>query len=177
MPQYNYILREREFLRNNEPTYKIGKTTQEPNTRLKGYPKGSEIIIFCEVHDCNHIETILIWKFNEKFKRRHEYGKEYFSGDINEMKYVFLQIVNNNIQQNVKYDLSQFVKDGKRLNKPKIISRNNSQTYEKHNKNILKKNDHTTNMETIYNIIGTTISKTGKQRQIILNGETTNFYI
>jgi len=53
--------------------------------------------------------------FNEKFKRRLEYGKEYFSGDINEMKYLFLQIVNN-IQQNVKYDLNQFVKDEKRLN-------------------------------------------------------------
>jgi len=32
-----YIIREREFLRLNEPVYKIGMTTQELNSRLSGY--------------------------------------------------------------------------------------------------------------------------------------------
>jgi len=44
--EYLYILREREFLNLRNPIYKIGKTRQEPNSRLSGYPKGSEIYAF-----------------------------------------------------------------------------------------------------------------------------------
>jgi len=38
---YVYLLREREFIDLDEPIYKLGKTIQQPNTRLAGYPKGS----------------------------------------------------------------------------------------------------------------------------------------
>ena len=30
----------------NENIFKIGKTTQTPNSRLGGYPKGSEVYIY-----------------------------------------------------------------------------------------------------------------------------------
>lgn len=56
MPQYIYLIREREFIRFNEQTYKVGKTKNDPNTRLSGYPKGSEVILFELVLDCDMIE-------------------------------------------------------------------------------------------------------------------------
>lgn len=92
--QYVYLLREREFLRLNEHTYKIGKTTQIPDSRLSGYPKGSEVYLFEEVSDCYHAEKIIIERFDKKFKRQSKYGREYYSGDIKKMKMVFRNICN-----------------------------------------------------------------------------------
>jgi regulator of replication initiation timing len=86
MPQYIYLIREREFIRLNEQTYKIGKTKNEPNTRLSGYPKGSEVLLFESVLDCDTVERKIIERFREKFKLETDYGAEYFSGDPQEMK-------------------------------------------------------------------------------------------
>lgn len=85
MPQYIYLIREREFIRLNEPTYKIGKTKNEPNTRLSGYPKGSEVLLFESVLDCDSVERKIIERFRERFKLENDYGAEYFSGDAQEM--------------------------------------------------------------------------------------------
>ncbi len=43
---YVYLIQPREFIRLNEQTYKIGKTTQEINKRMYGYPKSSKVILF-----------------------------------------------------------------------------------------------------------------------------------
>ena len=95
MLQYVYIVRPREFIRLNEETYKIGKTTQPPNSRLAGYPKGSEVLAFISVNDCSAMETKIKERFIVLFTQRKEYGVEYFHGDIDHMLKVFMDIVSN----------------------------------------------------------------------------------
>lgn len=83
--QFIYLIREREFIRLKENTYKIGRTKQEPNSRLNGYPKNSEVLLFIKVHNCDLMENILINIFKKKFIQKKEYGREYFAGDKNQM--------------------------------------------------------------------------------------------
>lgn len=85
MSQYIYLIREREFLRLNENTYKIGKTRCEPNTRLNGYPKGSEVVLFHKVNNCDDAENRILSRFRKHYVQKTEYGVEYFEGDVNEM--------------------------------------------------------------------------------------------
>lgn len=82
---YIYLLREREFIRLNEETYKIGKTKQSPEKRFVTYPKGSEIYILLKVDNCDESEKILLELFKKKFKHRTEYGEEYFGGSVDWM--------------------------------------------------------------------------------------------
>lgn len=80
-----YLLREREFIRLEEDTYKIGKTTQSLR-RFKGYPHDSHILIVLEVDLVTKTETRLIRLFKKTFEHRPQYGNEYFTGDPREMK-------------------------------------------------------------------------------------------
>ena len=82
---YIYLIREREFIRCDEPTYKIGRTQQKPFVRFSQYPSGSEIILFVLVDDCFSAEKQLINTFKKSFTHKKEYGNEYFSGDVKEM--------------------------------------------------------------------------------------------
>lgn len=94
--EYIYLLREREFIRLQEETYKIGRTSQDPNRRMVKYPKDSEIILIIAVRKSVEIETKLIRLFKKRFIHRPEYGNEYFSGDANEMiEVIFANCVNN----------------------------------------------------------------------------------
>ena len=83
---YIYLLQEREFVRLNEPTYKIGRTMQTLENRFRNYPKGSHVIITFIVEDCFAMESILINLFNKNFIKKTEYGNEYFYGDVKLMK-------------------------------------------------------------------------------------------
>jgi hypothetical protein len=94
MSEYVYMIREREFIRMKEHTYKIGKTRQEPNTRLTGYPKKSKVIIFVEVDNCTIVENKIKEKFTKLFTQKRAYGTERFNGDPNEMLTEFMNIVN-----------------------------------------------------------------------------------
>jgi hypothetical protein len=63
--------------------YKIGKTTQiDPNKRLCRYPQYSTVkyTVFCNNADL--FEDIAMRKFKSIFKRRMEFGLEYYEGDI-----------------------------------------------------------------------------------------------
>jgi hypothetical protein len=92
---YIYLIREREFLRLGEETYKIGKTLKEnPNDRIKNYPKGSELILVLKVLDCNICETRLINRFKKEFIQKKEYGKEYFEGSTDEMIEIIISLRN-----------------------------------------------------------------------------------
>jgi hypothetical protein len=83
---YIYLIKEREFVRIGEDTYKIGRTQQNPPTdRLLQYPSGSEIILLTIVDDCFSVEKQLIKVFKQKFIHKKEYGNEYFNGDVKEM--------------------------------------------------------------------------------------------
>lgn len=97
---YIYLLREREFIRLNEPTYKIGRTQQNPYDRFSSYPKGSEIILFVLVDDCKTTENKLINIFKKTYIHKKEYGNEYFNGDVKDM----IKTINSvlfNIQDNI----------------------------------------------------------------------------
>jgi hypothetical protein len=84
---YIYLLREREFIRINEPTYKIGKTSQDnPYGRITDYPKDSKLEMVISTQDCHTAERALITLFRNKFKIMRCYGCEYFNGDVNVMK-------------------------------------------------------------------------------------------
>lgn len=93
---YIYLLRTREFARMQESVYKIGKTTQEPNNRLQGYPPKSEIILVLRVHDCHAMETILLRVFRRDFVYRREFGAEYFEGDPDQMCQCIVKTVYEN---------------------------------------------------------------------------------
>ena len=83
--EYVYLLREREFVRLNEPVYKVGRTKQAPNERFNGYPKGSEIELYVRVNDSATIEKQIIQTFKRDFIHKKDYGNEYFEGTAKEM--------------------------------------------------------------------------------------------
>ncbi len=95
MTQYCYIVQEREFIRLNEPTYKIGKTTQSFDKRFGQYPNGSVAKIMKSVDNCHKCEKVIIKIFDEKFKKMVYYGNEYYQGVYVEMEKEFLNIVDN----------------------------------------------------------------------------------
>lgn len=96
---YVYLIREREFVRNNEQTYKLGKTTQLPNSRLAGYPKGSEVILFIDVSNCHDTEKRLMEQFDGLYKQKKEYGREYYEGDLNNMKRTFFNVIEKEFKE------------------------------------------------------------------------------
>jgi hypothetical protein len=93
---YVYIIREREFVRLNENTYKVGRSKQvDIIDRFDKYPKGTEIICFFSVSDCIDCEAEIIKQFTELFSLQKDYGTEYFQGNVNEMLNVVVKIINN----------------------------------------------------------------------------------
>lgn len=85
MANHIYLIREREFIRLNEPTYKLGKTEQDGLKRSAQYPKGSSIEIHLHVNDCHTAERDLLEIFRHTFIPMTEYGAEYFKGDVQAM--------------------------------------------------------------------------------------------
>ena len=76
-----YLLQEREFIKTNEPIYKIGKTKQERLKRITNYPNGTKLVIQIECNDCDTYEKLLITKFKKEFIHKNDIGNEYFYGD------------------------------------------------------------------------------------------------
>lgn len=69
---YIYLVRTREFKSLNRPVYKVGRTSQCPDTRitrLHKYTKGSEIylIVQCHVNDVSLIEKEILEQFCKKW--------------------------------------------------------------------------------------------------------------
>jgi hypothetical protein len=103
-PQYIYLLQEREFIKTKENIYKIGKTTQPNNERLKQYPKGSSLLLQSICSDCHNIEKNLIKIFKNKFKQRIDIGTEYFEGDYKQMICYINDIINLECISNISDD-------------------------------------------------------------------------
>ncbi len=82
---YIYLIQEREHIRLNEPTYKIGKTHQKPGARMGAYPKDSSLKIMLNFDNCDTAERQLLAMFKTQFIHKPEYGHEYFSGDVKQM--------------------------------------------------------------------------------------------
>lgn len=92
---YIYLIREREFLDSNQNIYKIGRTSQECDNkirRLQNYKKGSQIVLVIEVDNNNVIslETNIKREFEKEFTS-HSDGFEYFEGNVNQMKNIMIK--------------------------------------------------------------------------------------
>lgn len=87
-----YLIQLREFVRNNEPVYKIGKTTQNGLARV---PKGSVLLMQTICCDCTACKTKLIHLFKTKYIQRTEYGREYFEGNAASMKRDIFEVTND----------------------------------------------------------------------------------
>lgn len=97
--EFIYLLREREFIRLNEETYKVGKTTQPRLKRFDQYPNGSEVLFFRCIKDCNKIESIVIQELKKSFKIMKCYGNEYFNGNFYDMIYIINDIIDKEQKQ------------------------------------------------------------------------------
>ncbi len=91
--EYIYLFKEREFIKTNEPIYKIGKTKQPCLTRLKNYPNGTILLFQINCKDCDAYEKILISKFKEKFIQIKDLGNEYFKGNYFEMIEIIYNLI------------------------------------------------------------------------------------
>lgn len=90
-PGHVYIIQLREFINSGENVYKIGRSASVAN-RLKAYPKGSHIHMIMQCNDNVACERELKSVFDNKFKVRREYGREYYAGDISDMKKEFIAV-------------------------------------------------------------------------------------
>ena len=95
--EHIYVIQEREFIRLNEKTLKIGKTAAGHDNdgilkRLKQYPKGSTTHAVFEVKNCTIAEKELMNNLinHPECIQMREYGLEYFNvGDTDK----FIDIV------------------------------------------------------------------------------------
>ena len=83
--EYIYLLQEREFIKTNEPIYKIGKSKQENLKRICNYPNGTKLIFQTICNNCDILEKKLIAIFKTKYELQKEIGLEYFKGNYKEM--------------------------------------------------------------------------------------------
>lgn len=87
---YLYIIKERKFVKSNEPVYKIG-CTGDIKKRFNQYPKNSRLVFYIADEDFRKNEKRWIDKLNNNIhlKKRKDIGLEYFEGNyiiiINEL--------------------------------------------------------------------------------------------
>jgi hypothetical protein len=143
MGGYVYLLREREFIRLREKTYKIGRSEQSFGKRLVSYPKGSEIIMTLKVDNCREAEGEIMKIFKKKFKHRPEYGREYFEGDVENMKKQIFDLLVKNPQEKPEKPKQQ-KKGKKNHSKLKVKPVNATEKKDDHDdpSSEEKKNDH-----------------------------------
>jgi hypothetical protein len=121
MPQYIYMLREREFIASNQDIYKIGRSEQENCIRVVKYPKSSELISKNSCFDCLEMENYLIKLFKNKYIQRTDIGAEYFEGNVTQMQNdICMTIVNDSYHrsiQNLTIPNSKKIKSSKKPKK------------------------------------------------------------
>lgn len=127
MPQYIYMLREREFIASNQDIYKIGRSEQENCIRVVKYPKSSELICKNSCFDCLEMENYLIKLFKNKYIQRTDIGSEYFEGNVIQMHNdICMTIVNDSYHrsiQNLTMPNSKKIKSSKKPKKRTKIRR------------------------------------------------------
>lgn len=100
MEGYVYMVIPEELKSTNR--VKIGMSKLNNDSRIKSYGKNVELVIKFTCDNPNHIEKKIINAFKENFKLIK--GNEYFEGDIEEMKRIFIQQLNN-IENNIENDI------------------------------------------------------------------------
>ncbi len=73
--------------------YKIGKTSREPFKRIREYERGYKIYLVLKTNN-NNFEDIVIENLKKSFTQETEFGKEWFSGDINKIIKCILDLYN-----------------------------------------------------------------------------------
>jgi len=87
---YIYLVRTREFKSLNRPIYKVGRTSQCPDTRigrLHKYTKGSEIylILQCHVDDVGLIEKEILEIFCHRFEPGPDGSEDFIIPTLHEL--------------------------------------------------------------------------------------------
>jgi len=107
---YIYILQTREFVNNNLPIYKIGKSKRSNLDRFNDYPNGSMLLYHFYCNDCDKCEKIILKLFNNKYKNVKKVGTEYFYGNYIEMVHDIIDILfkfDNLNQINIKENFTK----------------------------------------------------------------------
>jgi len=89
--EYIYMIKPRASVESNISVYKIGRTNNL-NLRFQKYAKGGEIKYVYPCSNSKELETNVFEAFKDKFKQRHDFGREYFEGNFEEMVKVFKDI-------------------------------------------------------------------------------------
>ena len=108
---YIYLLQPQRSITNNEQIYKIGKTKRENFKRFNEYPVGSILLLQSSCKNCDLMERRLLNIFDEHFIKETDYGREYYHGDLFEMKKVInSEIMNEEVDidfgRSIDYDIS-----------------------------------------------------------------------
>jgi hypothetical protein len=143
---YIYLLREREFIRLNELTYKIGRTQQNPYDRFSSYPKGTEIILYVMVDDSLSLEKQLINTFKKIYEHKKGYGNEYFSGNVSEMiktiySVIFKDEKSNNENKKIKEELDLTIEKLKSSEEQLIKAKTQYENFKKSIMNLVSNSD------------------------------------
>ena len=88
---YIYLLKEREFIKTGEDIFKMGRSSQFNDKRIKQYPKGSMVLLMIFCGNSKQIEIFLINKFKEIFIQRKDIGVEYFEGCLFKMREIIIE--------------------------------------------------------------------------------------
>ena len=98
---YIYLVRTREFKSLNRPIYKVGRTSQCPDTRigrLHKYTKGSEIylILQCHVEDVSLIEKEILEQFCHRWDPGPDGSEDFIIPSLKELldaKQIIIQVL------------------------------------------------------------------------------------
>jgi hypothetical protein len=98
---YIYLVRTREFKSLNSQIYKVGRTSQCPDTRitrLHKYTKGSEIylILQCHINDVSLIEKEILEKFCKKWDPGPDGSEDFIiptPAELLEAKQIIFQVI------------------------------------------------------------------------------------
>ena len=97
--EYIYLLQEREFIKTNEPIFKLGKSKQPNLKRVTNYPNGTKLLFQTICDNCDIIEKNLLKIFKEKYELQNEIGYEYFKGNyIDMIKDIYEYIYDDKIE-------------------------------------------------------------------------------
>jgi hypothetical protein len=102
--EYIYLIQPREFVRLNEPTFKVGRTSRGPYARSKEYTKDSVVWLMHKVSNSTPIETDILTKFKNKYQQMLNYGNEYFKGDNQNMIDDIREIIRSYDENKNKFD-------------------------------------------------------------------------
>ena len=121
--EYVYLVIEREFVHSDQSVYKIGRSSQENNSRIQQYPKGTQLICQLRVMDSHFLEREIIQLFKHKYIQRSDIGREYFEGDSYHMQLDIFTLIStyNFIVPNTSSLFSEFLQNHRSHMKPVLL--------------------------------------------------------